>query len=414
MKILFYNHTGKVSGAERLLLMILGRLDRTKIDAILICPADGPLSQMAADLAVTVETLTGLDARFTSRPDRLLRYLQSFFQVMREFRRRVVCHRPDLIHANSIRAGLVATLATAGLGTRIVWHLHDLLPRHPLSSFIRLFALFSVRSRMIAVSQAVADNFRGAVAGLRKRVAVILNAIELEKFNRQQNAGAQFREELQLTDAQPLIGIVGLLTPRKGQLELIRAFAQALPEIPHAVLVVVGAPLFNRDDDYARQLHETIRELDIADHVRLLGEREDVPAVMQALDLLVVNSTVEPFGLVVLEAMACGTPVLAAIAGGIPELIQHDQNGWLVRQGDQQVLTAAIVTLSRQPELRARLGRQGLKHLAKRFSAERYLKELESLYLRHADSQPTASDNVPAGVPGGGEIRLDIQAGGIS
>ena len=414
MKILFYNHTGQVSGAERLLLMILGRLDRRKIDPILICPADGPLSQMAAGLAVPVETLTGLDARFTSRPDRLLRYLQSFFQVMREFRRRVVSQRPDLIHANSIRAGLVATLATVGLGTRIVWHLHDLLPRHPLSSFIRLFALFSVRSRMIAVSQAVADNFRGAVAGLQKRVVVILNAIELEKFNCQQNAGSQFREELQLTNTQLLIGIVGQITPRKGQLELIRAFAQALQEIPHSVLVIVGAPLFNRDDEYARQLHETVRELGIADHVRLTGEREDVPAVMQALDLLVINSTVEPFGLVALEAMACGTPIVAAISGGLPELIQHDQNGWLVRQGDQQALTTSLITLSRQPELRARLGRQGLKNLAERFSAERYLAELQSFYLRHADLLPTVSDNVAAGVPAGSEIRLDIQAGGVS
>ena len=314
MKILFYNHTGQVSGAERMLLLILARLNRNLFDPLVICPEQGPLLSMAMSLGMPVESVPGLEARFTWRVGRLLRYLKSFFLVIRELRRKVVRLKPDLIHANSIRAGLVATAATLGLGTRVVWHLHDLLPRHPLSTGVRVFAFLCARTRMIAVSRAVKENFGGATygvgAGLRKRTTVILNAIELEKFKASETASQQVRDELNLGDSRPVIGIVGQLTPRKGQLELIRAFARVLAESPKAVLLVVGAPLFNRDHEYEQLLRDTAREIGIAEHVRLLGARSDVAAVMQALDLLVVNSSSEPFGLVALEAMACGTPVV--------------------------------------------------------------------------------------------------------
>lgn len=394
MKVLFYNHTGQVSGAERMLLMILARLDQRLFDPLVICPESGPLKNMVTSLGLPVESVPGLEARFTWRVDRLLHYLKSFFLVIRELRRKVIRVKPDLIHANSIRAGLVATAATLGMGTRVVWHLHDLLPRHPLSTGVRLFAFLCARTRMIAVSRAVAENFGGTIyglgPGLRKRTTVILNAIELEKFQVNQTASPQAREELNLGDSRPVIGIVGQLTPRKGQLELMRAFAQVLTERPKAMLLVVGAPLFNRDHEYEQRLKDTARELGISEQVRLLGARNDVAAIMQALDLLVVNSSAEPFGLVALEGMACGTPVVAAACDGLTEIIEHGVDGWLVPTGDEKTLVAAIVSLSRQPALRAQLAEQAKKHVTSRFSADRYLTELQTFYGANVESKSKA------------------------
>ncbi len=380
MKVLFYNHTGQVSGAERMLLMILGRLDRRRFDSLMVCPAQGPLQSMAERLSVPVQSLAGLDARFTWRPDRLLRYLGSFYSVIRELRRKVVRVKPDLIHANSIRAGLVATAATLGLGARVVWHLHDLLPRHPLSSGVRLFAFLCARTRMIAVSRAVAENFCGGLVGLKDRTTVILNAIDGERYQLDKAAPDQASAELNLEDCKPVIGIVGQLTPRKGQLELIRAFARVVRESPKAALLIVGAPLFNRDHEYEQLLKDTARKLGISERVHLLGARNDVAAVMQALDLLVINSTAEPFGLVALEAMASGTPVLAAACDGLPEIIEHGVDGWLVPPGDEAALVAAILKLSDSPELRARLASAGKKKVAARFLVNRYMTELQSFY----------------------------------
>ncbi len=382
MRILFYNHTGQASGAERVLLMILARLDRERFDPFVVCPTEGPLMKLAAELAPVV-AVDSLQARFTWRPDHLIGYIRSFLLVIQRFRQKVLNIKPDLIHANSIRAGLVATAATVGLKTRVVWHLHDLLPRHPLSNVIRAFAFLSSRTQMIAVSQAVADNFVGGFSPLKKRVQAILNGIDLEKFQPGKTARNEIREELELDLAEPVIGIVGQLTPRKGQLELVRAFAQTLPDIPQAALLVVGAPLFNRDDEYAALLKQTAQELGIGERVKFTGARSDVGAVMQALDLLVINSSAEPFGLVAVEAMACGTPILAAASGGIPEIIEHGKTGWLVQPGDVLTLAAAMVSLSRQLALREHLAEQGKKHVGSRFSADRYLEELQAFYSSH-------------------------------
>lgn len=388
MKILFYNHTGQASGAERMLAMILARLDARAFASVVVCPESGALGKIGAELGVPVENIAGLEARFTWRPDLLVRYARSFVQVMRELRQKVTASKPDLIHANSIRAGLVATAATVGLKTPVVWHLHDLLPRHPLSTAIRRFASVSKRTRMIAVSEAVARNFRGGFSGsLKNRVTVILNAIDLDKFRTaetSQTARRAVREELGLERDKFVLGIIGQLTPRKGQLELIEAFSQA--DLSRATLLIVGAPLFNRDADYAERLEDEAMALGVAGRVRLLGARSDISRIMRALDLLVVNSTAEPFGLVILEAMACGTPVLATAVDGIPEIVEHGRNGWLVVSGDKRdgqdgrELAQAIAHLRRSPELRARLATAGREHVAAKFSFDRYLTELEDFY----------------------------------
>ncbi len=316
-------------------------------------------------------------------------------------RRKVVSIRPALIHANGIRAGLVATVATLGLGTRVIWHLHDLLPRHPLSTAIRAFACFSRHTRMIAVSQAVADNFRGARPLLRKRVSVILNAIDLDRFQPSVNVRAAKRHELELDETEMVIGIVGQITPRKGQLELMRAFARVLIELPHAVLLIVGAPLFNRDHQYLEVLKRTALDNGLGPSVRMLGARSDVAAIMQSLDLLVVNSSAEPFGLVALEAMACGTPVLAAATGGLSEIIEHGKDGWLILPGDEKTLAAQIVSLSRQPMLRTRLANEGKKKVALSFSSYRYLSELQDFYLESLKSEVVVEATLPKKSPRG-------------
>jgi L-malate glycosyltransferase len=381
MKILFYNHTGQVSGAERMLLLTLERIDRDGFDPVVLCPEQGPLTNMVSELDVPVHHVSGLQARFTWRVDQLAGHCKSFLQVIRQLRARVTKIDPDLIHANSTRAGLVATAATIGLGTRVVWHLHDILPRHPLSSVIRLFAFLSTRTRMIAVSESVSRNFCGRLPpGMRKRIGVVLNAIDLDSFQEDPTAKSRIRMELNVAESDPLIGIVGLITPRKGQLELMRSFGAALRHLPKAVLLLVGAPLFNRDHEYLRAIERTAEELGIRDKVRILGSRTDIAAIMQSLDVLVVNSKVEPFGLVILEAMASGTPVIATAVDGIPEIIEHDKNGWLVLPRNEGNLTEAIVRLGRQRELRSRLAAQGKRQVTKRFSADRYITELEAFY----------------------------------
>jgi glycosyltransferase involved in cell wall biosynthesis len=373
-----------------MLLMILSELGRDRFDSLVVCPEQGPLQEMAKELGVPLRSIAGLDARFTWRVDSLVRYCKSFLGVIRQLRRSVVDIKPDLLHANSIRSGLVATAATVGLGTQVVWHLHDLLPRHPLSTAIRTFASLSKRTRMIAVSEAVGRNFRGRFSALLKdRVIIILNSIDLDKFQTDATARRRIRKELRFRATDVAIGIVGQVTPRKGQLELLRAFAGTITKAPNSVLMIVGSPMFNRDHEYLELLKRTTAELGIGKKVRILGARSDVGAIMRTLDLLVVNSSAEPFGLVIPEAMACGTPVLATAVDGIPEIITHGENGWLIPAHDEAALAEAILLLQRRPELRERLSERGEQHVASHFSIGRYMTELLTFYRSEINAHLT-------------------------
>lgn len=384
MRILFYNHTATVSGAERVLLAVLAHLDRTEFEPIVLCPGEGAMRQMVEAQGVACLPLEELKARFTWRADECVRYLASFSRTIRQARRSIIEAAPDVIHANSIRAGLVMAAASVGLEVPVVWHLHDLLPRHPFSTAIRAFALLSQRNRMLAVSRAVADCFQGLLLRLcKERVPVLVmhNAVELSRFEPDAEAARAVREELGLGADAPVVGIVGQITERKGQLELIRAFAAVLRRIPQATLIVVGAPLFNRsDEEYARRLVETAERLGIADRVRFTGPRKDVAAIYQALDVLVVNSWAEPFALVVLEGLASGTAMVATAVGGTPEMVTHGEHGWLVEAGDEAALEQAITTLLERPELRAHFARQGRRQARVRFAFTHYIRRLEDFY----------------------------------
>lgn len=381
MKIVFYNHTGQVSGAERLLLTAVTRLDGGEFDRTIVCPAEGPLAQMAADAGVRVQTVANLNARFTWRPDRFAGYCKSFYQVIADVRRTLIGLNPDLVHANSIRAGLVTAVAASGLKMKVVWHLHDSLPRHPVSCLVRIVAALSPRSRMIAVSEAVGRNFAGRLSWLlNRKLKVILNAIDLKRFSTDGDDREEIRARLSLARDDFAIGIVGQLTPRKGQLELLAAFEKLSKEAPRARLLIIGAALFNRDSDYEQLLRDTTRRLGIADRVLMLGSRNDVPEVMRALDLLVINSRREPFGLIACEAMASGTPVVATNCDGLAEIISHRKTGWLVPFGDQKALVDALAFLIEQPKTRKDLAGAALNDVQQRFAFERLIDEFEKFY----------------------------------
>jgi glycosyltransferase involved in cell wall biosynthesis len=401
LKILFYNHTGTVSGAERVLSMILARLDRDRFDLVVLCPEASRMMELAAAQRVRTRGLQQLDARFTWRPDRILNYLISFAKVIRDARKIVIGESPDAVHANSIRAGLVMAAATLGLKVPVIWHAHDILPLHPLSTAVRVLAAATSHNRILAVSHAVATRFRGILLRPLKRrvpVEVIHNAVDLDRFQPDAEARLGVRRALTLKDTQPVVGIVGQLTPRKGQLELIEGFAHVVREIPDAVLLIVGEALFNRDEEYAEQLKSTVTSLGIGDRVRFLGPRDDVAKLMQGLDVLVINSHEEPFALTVLEGLASGTAVLATSVGGTPEMIRHRENGWLVNRLDRNDLVDGLLTLLRDETLRRQMGSNGRRDAIALYSIDRFMTEVLALYRAVLDGDQTTKSRSTRGV----------------
>ncbi|MGC2657076.1 MAG: glycosyltransferase family 4 protein [Bryobacteraceae bacterium] len=382
-KICFYNHTGHVSGAERVLANVLTGLG-PEYQRVLIAPPSTGMKALSLQAGVRLEPIAEVSARFTSRPDKLLRYVKDLAKPISQLRLHIKREQPDLIHANSTRAGLIAYLSTIGLCVPVIWHIHDVLKRHPISTAIRFILASSKRNTALAVSHATAKKLCGKVLRLlpsRATVLVIHNGVRTLPLLPAKKI-QQFKQSIGANSATLLIGIIGQVTPRKGQLELVRAFAQLLQDTPQARLLIVGSSMFNRDGDYLNMLKREVNRLGISEAVLFLGYRSDVSTILQGLDVLVLNSSSEPFSIVLLEALANATPVVAAGVDGVPELIIDNENGRLFPVRNEEAMLVAIRDLLRDRSKAKQLGFAGRTRVADHFSQELFLRKIDELYRR--------------------------------
>ncbi|HEY2637331.1 MAG TPA: glycosyltransferase family 4 protein, partial [Solirubrobacteraceae bacterium] len=265
----------------------------------------------------------------------------------------------DLVHANSTRAGLAAVVARALGGPPAVVHVHD---RLGASRATRAIARVLRRgaSALLAISRAVADDL--AAAGPGAPVHVVHNPIDLERFDPATTSRDAARAGLGLPAHAPLLGLIAQITPWKGQEDAIRALARVRREHPEARLLLVGEVKFAErttsfdNPAYERGLRALVAELGLTEAVAFWGERDDVPAILAALDVALVPSWDEPLGRSVLEAMAMGRPVVATAVGGPAELIEDGVTGRLVAPRDPRRWAAVIAELLGDPTGRERLG----------------------------------------------------------
>jgi glycosyltransferase involved in cell wall biosynthesis len=186
--------------------------------------------------------------------------------------------------------------------------------------------------------------------------------------------GQLIRTELGLVPQDFLVGNVGRLALQKGQRHLILAMPLLLERVPRAHAVIAGGGDL---EDYLRDLSV---EVGVADRVHVLGPRRDVPALMHAIDVFAMPSIWEGFGLVLLEAMAAGRPVVASRVATIPEVVVDGETGVLVPAGDPVALAEALAGLAHDSERARSFGEAGRERLRTRFSIEKMVGDTELLY----------------------------------
>lgn len=220
---------------------------------------------------------------------------------------------------------------------------------------------------------------------------LIYPGVDLERFDPDRlQPPAKIRQQFGLPRG-PMVGIVGRLQRWKGVHVLIEAWASLREEHPEAHCVVVGGA-HELEPEYPRSLEAQVAALGLQQHVTLAGLQTNVPEWMQAMDVVVHAADNEPFGIVVIEAMALGKPVIAGAAGGPREIISDGVNGLLVAHGDPTALAAAIHRCLADPEFAARLGAEARKR-ASEFTAEAYAKNvvsaLQELTVPHRQGRGT-------------------------
>jgi glycosyltransferase involved in cell wall biosynthesis len=304
----------------------------------------------------------------------------------------------DILHSHLFRADIYAGLAMARLGEHrplLVSTRHN-DDRFFLNPFVGLvhYGVSAQQDLIIAISDHIA---RFTVSrGVRhpERVRRVYHGIEPPVTAALEREGQRIRQELGIGPDAFLVGNVGRLALQKGQRHLIAAMPLLLERVPHARAIIAGGGDL---EDYLRELAS---EIGVADRVHVLGPRKDVPALMHAIDVFVMPSIWEGFGLVLLEAMAAGRPIVASRVATIPEVVADGETGLLVPAGDPLALAVALAELAEQPERAARFGAAGRERLRRQFSLEKMVGDTELLYRELLEEHAVGKKSSLAGHAG--------------
>ena len=379
MNVLFVNHTSHVSGGERSLLTLLGGLP-AEVEATVACPP-GPLADALRGQRVRWFSIPRVDGSLKLHPLHTPQALTGMARAALAVRRHARSVGADLVHANSIRASLIALAATRLGAPPTVAHIRDCLPPGRVSLVTRRL-ICSSSAVVLANSAYTAERFR--VPEIATKMAVAHSPVDLRRFDPDRIDRHAARAQLGLDDSTVALGVVAQLTPWKGQEEAVRALALVRREQPNVRLLLAGSAKFvaraTRFDNptYVRRLHELVRELGLEKDVVFLGEREDVPEIMRALDVLLVPSWEEPFGRTVVEGMAMGLPVAATAVGGPSEIIGPDQ-GILVPPRDPGAWAEALQPLVEDLRRREAIGARG-RERSGRFAVAQHVNAVLGAY----------------------------------
>jgi glycosyltransferase involved in cell wall biosynthesis len=337
MKILFLDQSGKPGGAELCLVDIAKPYRDNSLVGLF---ADGGFRKLLQENQIPVEVLT-TQAIKVSKESGLFSALSSLGQIIPLIIQVVArAKKYDLIYANTQKALVVGAIASFLARRPLVYHLHDILSLEHFSKTNLLVAVSLINrfaSLVIANSQASKRAFLEA-GGKPDLVKVVYNGFAIENYQVDELEVRKIRANLQLEN-KFVVGHFSRLSPWKGQHILIDALSQCPQDI---VVILVGEALFG-EQEYVQDLHQKVISLGLENRVKFLGFRSDIPQLMTMCDLITHTSTApEPFGRVIVEAMLCGKPVVAAKAGGAIELVEDGINGFLVTPGECQELADVI------------------------------------------------------------------------
>ncbi len=290
--------------------------------------------------------------------------------------------RPEIVHTHSSKAGLLGRSAARLMGCPVIVHFphghifYGYFGRIRTWTFIlaeRLAARFT--HRIFTLTELGKREHVGFKIAEPEKFVTVPCGIDLAKFSSPRRSPVKVRAEFGFSPSDVVVGYVGRLVPIKGCEYFLYALERIRRRRPDIKGIIVG------DGPLRSELEELAKKLGLSENVVFSGVREDIPEIMHALDLFVLTSLNEGLGRVLLEAMACGVPVVASRVGGVAEIVLHREVGLLVPPGDTGRMVEAILEIlndKKQAELFSRKGRAR----ARAFDVTRMLERTEAVYER--------------------------------
>ncbi|MDI6773932.1 MAG: glycosyltransferase [Verrucomicrobiota bacterium] len=390
MKILFVHSGADLYGAGRSLLRLSARLVRDSHGVRVVLPWEGPLRAELEKAGAQVRVLTRLPILRRDRFRNPARFLALWFRAATAvvaLLRLIREDRPNIVHTNTATVFLASAIAARWAGIPHVWHAREFFSEFGWAWPLYRWMILRLSDRVVCVSSAVARQFGDPADD--DRLAVIHNGLPIEEFGPvHAERIAAFRRAVAPGPGR-LVGVVGRVKlARKGQETLVRAAQLLDARYPDARFLIVGSP-FPGNDKHLDRLKEIIRQTLQEDRVLCVGEAQDIKAALAALDILVLSSGLpEPFGGVVLEAMALGKPVVGTRIGGTPEQIEDGVTGFLVPPGDAAAMAEALARLLGDPALSSRMGQAGRRKLEREFLFDGFYKKMFGVYDELVEDRP--------------------------
>jgi glycosyltransferase involved in cell wall biosynthesis len=367
--VLYILAAGERGGAEVVFLNIVENLNRNLFEPFVIALSDGPFISELHDHGLTPIVLK------TNR----IRSIKGFFEITKFIRGFIESEQIDVVHCNGTFSQIYGGYAAARMGIPCIYHLHDSVEWswnaqglvHLLAQMSfpvgRLFSRKPVRMEFIAVSKYVAEKFQHSW-GWRKNLRVIHNAIRVS------NA-------ITTANQNPRVIWIGRLQRWKGAHIFVKAAEIIHTNHPEVEFKVVGGTLFGIEPEYEKELHTLAKSLNIGNSLKFVGHQSSVDTFIKTAEI-VVHSSIhpEPFGLVILEAMAAGKTVIASNEGGPLEIVDDEVTGLLIPPNDPQELADAIIKLLQDKALRTRMGQAAQERIEKDFNPSKMIHALESIY----------------------------------
>lgn len=349
-----------IGGMERIVVSLVQNIDHRRFRPSVYCLEDGgALVPEIRSMGFEVTTMNKTPGLSYSLP----------FRLAGLFRQ----DRVDLVHCHNFGSLVYGAIGgrLAGVGG-VLYTAHG--PEMPYGSRKAVFQRLPLVDRIITVSDYVRDSAINKAGLSPSRVTTIHNGVDVGRYSRIASTREQVRTQLGLTSDEPLLGVVARLTPEKDHDTLLQSLVLVRNDFDNVKLAIAG------EGELMDALKKKVEHLGLSRSVWFLGNRGDVPELLQAMDLFVLSSRQEGLGITLLEAMAVGLPVVATNTGGIPEIVISGETGLLVPPEDASRFAEAVKWMLSHRDDGKEMGLRGQKRALQQFGVERMVEQYEAVY----------------------------------
>lgn len=371
MKILLYTDTPQIGGAELQMFLLAKFLDKSKFEPILCCSNFPQLDNWCAKFAKENIQVVRINAKHKHDP----RHFTELKKIIKQY-------KIDVLHLQiwNPAACRYAFFAGKSLKIPIVITEHDPFKLSMLKSVFKKFTLKYV-DKIVAISKNNQKILEKLYPKHKNKITMIHNGIDLTWWQSQLlrlTKGDIERIKTQVFQAHMdtlILIAIAELHERKGLKYLIEAVSELAREYPNIKLVIVG------EGKERNNLEKLGDKLKLKANLVFLGRQKNIPQLLSSSDIFVLPSAErEAFGLVNLEAMICGLPVVTTKVGGIPEIVKDGETGFLVEPQNAKALKESLKSLIENAKLRKSMGEKGKKRVMQNFSAEKMAREYGNIY----------------------------------